>query len=130
MSEVVIVDGDDRALFRLATAFQGTPYQITAVEPARTIRTAMRLAQRSPAAMVVSLEGTENIAEIRALFEASTRTRFLLLVPSMPPSAALSRIVHTCGAGILSSHDAPIVIVASLIALMAGDQSSEGGGSA
>lgn len=130
MSEVVIVDGDDRALYKLAIAFRGTPYEITAVEPVRTIRTAMRLAQRSPAAMVVSLKEAENIAEIRALLEASTRTRVLFLVPSMPPSAALSRIVHTYRAGILSCDEAPIVIVASLIALMADDQSLEGGGRA
>lgn len=118
-SEVVIVAPPERALMELAVAFRGTPYEVTAVEPVRLLRTARRLAERHPAAMVVSLEGNENVAELRALLAASPGTRFLFLAPQMPPRAALARAVQASGAAILSAREAPIVIVATTIALLA-----------
>jgi hypothetical protein len=126
--EVVIVGSSEPALMNLALAFRGTPYEITAAEQTRAIRAAMRFAMRHPAAMVVSLDGKENVAEIRELLSASPRTRFLFLLPQMPPRAALSRIVNTCGAVILSADESPIVVVATLIALLSGDAPPENGG--
>jgi hypothetical protein len=128
MNEVVILSRDEAALMELAVAFRGTPYEITAVEPARAMPAATRLARRRPAAMVVSLDGKENLAEIRALLSASPLTRFLFLVPGMPPSAALSRVVNASGASILAAAEAPIVVVATLVALLARDGSSDHGG--
>jgi len=127
-SEVVILSSDQAALMELTVAFQGAPYDITAVESVRTMPTATRLAQRHPAAMVVSLDGNENLTEIRALLLASPITRFLFLVPGMPPSAALSRVVNASGASILAAAEASIVVVATLVALLARDRSSEHGG--
>jgi hypothetical protein len=124
-SEVVIVAPTERALMQLTVAFRGTPYDVTAVEPVRLLRTAKRLAERHPAAMVVSLDGTENVADIRALLAASPATRFLFLAPQMPPRAALSRVVHAFGGEILSADEAPIVVVATLVALLAPDDDPE-----
>ena len=117
-SEVVIVAVAERALMQLTLAFRGTPYHVTAVEPVRLLRTAKRLAGRHPAAMVVSLDGSENVADIRALLSTSPATRFVFLAPEMPPRAALSRIVKDSGAAIMSAAEAPIVIVATTIALL------------
>lgn len=126
--EVAIVGSSEAALMNLALAFQGTPYEITAAEQRRAIGAAMRAAMRHPAAMVVSLDGRENVAEIRELLSASPRTRFLFLLPQMPPRAALCRIVNTFGSAILSAGEAPIVVVATLIALLSGGGPSEDGG--
>jgi len=123
--EVVIVGSSEPALMSLALAFQGTPYEITVAEQKRAIRAAKRIAMRQPAAMVVSLDGNENVAEFRELLAASPRTRFLFLQLEMPPRAALSRIVNTFGAAILSAREAPIVVVATLIGLLSIDGPSE-----
>ncbi len=126
MSEVVIISGDQQALMSLTVAFQGTPYEITSVEPVRTMRTATRLAARRPAAMIVSLDGTENVAEMRALLATSPETRFVFLVQQMPPRAALARVVNASGSVILGCRETPIVIVATLVALLTTDRARGG----
>jgi hypothetical protein len=124
MDEVVIMSGDQQALMSLTVAFQGTPYEITSVEPVRTMRTATRLAARGPAAMIISLDGTENVAEIRALLATSPQTRFVFLVSQMPPGRR-SAGRDASGSVILGCREA-IVIVATLVALLSNDRARGG----
>ncbi len=116
-SEVLIVARED-ALIQLTLAFRGTPYDVTAVEPVSLLRGARRVAERHPAAMVVALDGSENVSDIRALLAASPDTCFVLLVPEMPPRAAMARLAKMFRAAILSAREPPIVVVATMIALL------------
>jgi len=117
-NRIVIIEHDLRALMELAVAFRGTPYEITAVESAEPINAATRHAEERPAAMIVALGGNENVAGMRSLLAASTGTRMLFLVPRMPTSPALARIVREAGGVVLWAREAPIVVVATLITIL------------
>ena len=70
-------------------------------------------------AMIVSLDGNENVAEIRGLTRSAPETKFLFLVPHMPPRAAMARIINQHGSAILAQAEPPVVIVGTLVALLA-----------
>ncbi|MBI2723542.1 MAG: hypothetical protein HYX50_00625 [Chloroflexi bacterium] len=117
--ELVIIHHLERPLMRLATAFSEMGYQTTAVDSTRSIRSARRLAERTPAAMIISLDGTENVAELRELVSPPRTTTFVFLLAAMPPRAALARLLAECGSAALSQSESPIVIAATLIGLSA-----------
>jgi hypothetical protein len=117
--EVVIVHQDERVLMTLAVALSNAPYEVTASEPADTLRTARRLIQYEPVAMIVALPGNELISDVRELLAVSDRTAFLFLIPDMPPRAALTRLVDAHGSAILGAHEPTVVVVATLVALLA-----------
>jgi hypothetical protein len=56
---------------------------------------------------------------VRALLSASPETRFVFIVPQMPPRAPLARVAREHGGVILSRRDASIVVVATLVASLA-----------
>jgi hypothetical protein len=116
--EIIIIESDRRGLMELVVAFRGTPYRVTAVESAAPLRTAREMASRDAAALVIKLDGKENVVEMRALIEACGDTRLLFLVPQMPPSAAIARIVRASGGALLAASEAGIVVVATLIGLL------------
>jgi DNA-binding NarL/FixJ family response regulator len=124
--EIIIVHSDTAALMRLTHALAAMRYNVTAAPASRAIDTARRVARRAPDAVVVGLDGDENIAELRALMSASSRTRFVLLLPSMPPRAALSRAVGAHGSAVLARDAAPVVVGATLVALLAGSAATPG----
>jgi hypothetical protein len=59
------------------------------------------------------------VAEIGALLKNASDTRFVFLVPRMPPRAALAKVVRSHGSSILSRDEPGIVIVATLISSLA-----------
>jgi hypothetical protein len=125
--EIVIIERDRRPLMELVVALRGTPYEITAVESAQPMSAASKLAGERPTAMIVALTGKENVAEMRGLIDSCPRTQLLFLVPEMPPSAAISRIVRSAGGALLSREEAPIVVVATLISLLAREAAGQPG---
>ena len=118
--EVVIVHTDALAMMRLTAALAGMHYKVTAVDARRAIERAQWVVERQgdPLAMILSLDGSENVVEIRGLLTSAPRTRFLFLAPQMPPRAPVARIVNAHGAAILSRDEAPVVIVSTLVALL------------
>jgi hypothetical protein len=116
--EIVVVHTDQQALMDLTAALAGMRYKVVAIDTIRAIRSAERVAERQPMAMIVSLEGTENVAEIRALIRSAPDTKFLFLVPHMPPRAAMARIVNEHGSAILAQDEPPVVVVGTLVALL------------
>lgn len=112
----------------LTVALGEMRYRVTLAESRSVMSTASRLAGMEPAAMIVSLEGKENVAEIRDLLAVSGRTKFVFLVPAMPPPAALARIVNAHGSTIVCRDEAPVVIVSTLAALLAGHGIRDEGG--
>jgi hypothetical protein len=120
LDEIVVVHTDQRALMDLTAALAGMRYKVVAIDAMRAIRTAERVAARQPVAMILSLDGKENVAEIRALTETAPETKFLFLVPQMPPRAAVARIVNAHGSAILGHDEPAIVVVGTLVALLTG----------
>ena len=116
---VILVGDDYEILMELAIGLRSTPYSVTVAESARPLARALQLVAHWPKAMLVMLEGMENAVDVRALLSSSPETRFVLVVPQMPPRAPLARVVREYGGVILSQRDAPIVVVATLVALLA-----------
>lgn len=116
---IAIVAHDDAKLMRLVVAFGQMGYSVSASESHAIMGTARDVVRTSPAAMVVVLAGTENIVEIRELLTAGPATRFLFLMPDMPPTAALARLLNAHGAAVLARDDPSLVIVSTLVALLA-----------
>jgi CheY-like chemotaxis protein len=116
---VILVGDDYEILMELAIGLRSTPYSVTVAESARPLARALQLAAHWPKAMLVMLEGMENAVDVRALLSSSPETKFVLVVPQMPPRAPLARVVREYGGAILSRRDAPIVVVATLVALLA-----------
>ena len=120
--EVVIVHTNPRAMMSLSAALAGMRYKVTAVDARRAIDAAEPLARRGPLAIIVSLDGSENVVEIRSLLMAAPDTRFLFLASQMPPRAPMARILNAQGATILHQNEAPVVIVSTLVALLSGER--------
>lgn len=119
MEQVIIIDSDTRGLMELTVALSAMRFGVTAIEALVPLSAAARLARQRPAAMVVALHGEENLAEIRSLLERAHETKVVFLVPAMPPKAALVRIVNEHGATVLAQEEAPLVLAATLVALLA-----------
>ena len=117
--EVILVGDDYETLMRLAVALHGTPDTLTVAESARPLERALELARLRPRAMLVTLDGTENVVDVRSLLSTSPETGFVLVVPEMPVRAPLARVVKEHEGLLVSRRDAPIVVVATLLALLA-----------
>jgi CheY-like chemotaxis protein len=116
---VILVGDDYEILMELAVGLRGTPYAVTVAESARPLARALQLVAHWPRAMLVMLDGLETVVDVRALLLSSPETRFVFVVQQMPPRATLARVVREHGGMILSRRDAPIVVVATLVALLA-----------
>jgi hypothetical protein len=68
---------------------------------------------------VVCLTGRENVGDLTRLLDGCPDTRFLFLYPAFPPSAALARLISRHRGVILRSSETPVVIVATVVALLA-----------
>ncbi len=116
---ILLVGSSFDRMISLSVALQGKSYDVAVVHaPGNALERAAACALR-PQAMLVTLDGTENVVDVRALMSRLPQTRVLVLTPDCPPSAALARIVRSHGGAILSADDADIVVVATLIAMAA-----------
>ena len=118
-ANVILVGEDYEVLMELAVGLRGTPYAVTVAESARPLARALQLVAHWPRAMLVMLDGSENVVDVRALLSSSPETRFVFVVHQMPPRAPLARVVREHGGVVLSRGDAPIVVVATLVAMLA-----------
>jgi len=120
MAGNVILVGDDYGiLMELAVGLRGTPHTVTVAQSARPLARALQLVAHWPKAMLVTLDGLENVVDVRTLLSSSPETRFVFVVPEMPPRHPLARVVRDYGGVVLSRGDAPIVVVATLVASLA-----------
>jgi hypothetical protein len=116
---LILVGDDCGILMELAVGLRGTAHTVTVAQSARPLARALQLVAHWPTAMVVTLDGLENVVDVRALLSSSPETRFVFIVPQMPPRAPLARVVREHGGAIVSRGDAPVVVVATLVALLA-----------
>jgi hypothetical protein len=120
MAGSVILVGDEyETLMELAVGLRGMPYTVTVVQSERPLARALEPVAHWPEAMLVTLDGLENVVDVRALLSRSPETRFVFIIPQMPPRAPLARVVREHGGVILSRGEASIVVVATFVALLA-----------
>jgi hypothetical protein len=116
---VVLVGPALGALMRLTLPFSEMRYGVTTIEAERPLRAAQRWLRTAPAAMIIVLDGDENIADVRTVLDASNDARCLFLIPDLPPRAALARVVSAHGGAIVGSEESAAVIAGTLVALLA-----------
>lgn len=119
MDEVFVIEPVLAALTRLTAALKGLHVNVTAVQSDDAVAAARRLGRRRPAAIIATLTGDEPTVDVRAMLEESRGTRFILLVPTMPPRAAVARVASANGAVLLDKAEPDIVTVSTLVTLLA-----------
>jgi hypothetical protein len=116
---VILVGDEYETLMELAVGLRGMPYTVTVVQSERPLARALEPVAHWPEAMLVTLDGLENVVDVRALLSRAPETRFVFIIPQMPPRAPLARVVREHGGVILSRGEASIVVVATFVALLA-----------
>jgi len=118
--EVMVVHTDAAALLDLAIPLAAMGYNAVGVDSVNALSSGRRMAQRRPAAMILALDGGEDPAEIAAVAEIAPEMKLLFLVPRTPAREALARIADAHRSAILRNDESVAVVVATLIALLAG----------
>jgi hypothetical protein len=122
MSETggVLLLGDDLAyLTQLSNELRSVRQSVILSQAAQPVRQALKGAFGEPDAAVVCLNGSENIGDVRSLMGLHARTTFLFLSRQSPPRSAMAHAVRSSGGEILSISESPLLVSATLIALMA-----------
>ena len=118
-TDVVLIHPEYRAIIELTAALGESRFNVISVISHDVPNAALDMARTAPDAMIIGLQGSESIVELRQALEASPRTRCVLLVPEKPPSAALARMAAAHGAAILWQEELPVVVVSTLVSLLA-----------
>ena len=116
----LLITGDDLAfLTELSNELRGVRQSVTLSHAPRPVRQALQSQFGQPDAAVVCLNGSENIGDVRSLIIAHPETTFLFLSRESPPRSSLAHAVHASGGEIMSRQEEPVLITATLIALLA-----------
>jgi hypothetical protein len=120
MASGVLLLGEDLAfLMELSRELRSVSRSVTISPGPRPVRRALSEEVPDPDAAIVCLEGSENVGDVRSLIGAHPRTTFLFLSKASPPKASMAHAIRSSGGQILGRNEEPLVIVATLIALMA-----------
>ena len=103
---------------------------ITAVLDPRSIAThlletprALRYLARAPLprvdVVVLALDGSENIAEMRTILETHAGVRFVFLAAHYPPSPAVARVCAQHSAVVFLREEDAIVVGVTIVAILA-----------
>jgi hypothetical protein len=114
---VLLVGEDVSRLTEISRQFDPTTYATTISETGQSLRYLLQPHSTEPGAIILALNGRENVADLSDLFERYPETVFLFLAPDFPPRAAIARVVARNAAAILRLSESPAVIAATLIAL-------------
>ena len=68
--------------------------------------------------VVMILDGSENVAEMRTILECHDSTRFIFLAPSYPPAPAMARVCSQYGGTVYPVGEDPVVLAASVVAML------------
>jgi hypothetical protein len=119
----VLLLGHDLAyLTALSSELRSVSRSVVISAAPHAVRRALQGGLGEPAAAVVCLDGSENVGDIRSLMSAHPATMFLFLSKTSPPRSSIAHAVHGSGGEIMSRRDDPLIITATLIALLAQTQ--------
>lgn len=116
--KVVVVGQDVAALMGVAVALRGIPVTIVHAE-SNSLAHAAQAMRHEPAAMLVMLDGDENVVTLRAVLSASPVTRFVFAARQLPLRSTLARIIREHGGIVLSVDESAVVLAATLISVLA-----------
>ena len=117
-SEILIAVQDSRVGMRLSVALSHAGYDLTVIHGRDAFQAALATTSDSIAAMIVGLDGRETTVDLRSLFRAHPKSACILLAAELPPHAAVTRIAQEAGALIFAIDEQPIVIEATLVAML------------
>jgi hypothetical protein len=122
----VLLLGNDLAyLTELSNELRSVSRTVIISAAPRPVRRALTGDLGDPAVAIVCLDSSENIGDVRQLMGEHPATTFLFLSRTSPPRSSVAHAVHGAGGEIMSLQEEPIVIAATVIALLA--QNSGGG---
>lgn len=122
MRDIVVVDFEQGRLMELVVALRALRTGVTAIQA--TTRSAAREGCKhltlEPLAMVVALQPTDTVVDVRELLAAGMpgRTPIVLVAPDHPPRAALVRLASEYGAAALPCDEAPVVVAATVVSML------------
>jgi hypothetical protein len=126
MAGGILLLGDDLGyLSELSNELRAVSRTVTISAVPHAVRHALQAGLGEAEAVVVCLEGTENVGDVRSLLDGHLGTTFLFLSRTAPPRSALAHAIHAGGAGIIPRQEGPVVVAATLIALLAQKASGE-----
>jgi hypothetical protein len=102
----------------LAFLFNTSEFAVTVSETASPFDYLLTALPRRPEALIVSLTGRENIADLLSLHAGYPESAFVFLARQFPPSAAAARVVARHGGAILRETESPLVIAATMVMLL------------
>jgi hypothetical protein len=105
-------------LLSLSQSLGSAGRTVTIIENPDPVNRLLDQGAGAPDAAIVCLTGTENVAEVRAVFSAYPAARFLFVSNEAPPRSAMAHAIRQCGGQVVSRRESPIVIVATLVALL------------
>jgi hypothetical protein len=120
MAGGVLLLGDDLGfLTELSRELRSVSRTVIISAGPQPVRRALLGNLGEPDAAVVSLDGSENIGDVRLLMNMHAATTFLFLSRSSPPRSSMAHAVHSSGGEIVSFQEGPVVIAATVIAMLA-----------
>lgn len=119
MRPSLFLAGDDLFLLsRLTAALDPAAFTAYLLADGRAVRHLLHDEMPASELALFVLDGSENVTEVRSLMAAHRSTRFLFLAPDYPPTAALARVVAAHGGAVLPKSEAPVVVAATLVAML------------
>ncbi len=117
-TSLVLVSRSYERLTSLSLRLSGPEHNVTLIH-AKDVLSEASACPVEPNAMLVELQGTENVVALRALLERFETARILFTVPDIPASAAVARLVRSHRGALLSCEEPDIVTTATLISMAA-----------
>jgi hypothetical protein len=115
---LILAGADLSRLLRIMRT-AGAAFAVTVVHAAHPTLGLKLSAEHEPSCAVVELEPAASVVDVRALLERSPGVRFVFLAENLPLRHAVARIIREGGHTVLGQDDAPVVIAATAMALLA-----------
>jgi hypothetical protein len=118
-SDVLLLGEDLAFLTQLSNDLGSVSRSVVLSTGPRPVRRALTGMIGDPQAVVVCLDGSENVADVRSLMGAHPGAAFLFLSEASPPRSSMAHAIRACGGQVLSRQENSIIIAAMLIAMLA-----------
>jgi hypothetical protein len=114
-----VVGEDFRWVVRTVAAVEGLAPMTTGIRSDDAIRDAENAARRGPVALIVAPGPDVRLHDLHPLLTVVDRTRFILVVGSLPPPNGFRELVTECGGAVCAIEQSRVHLVATVIAVLA-----------
>jgi len=120
MKPSILLAGEDiAALAAVTTVIDPRSVSTHLVATPRALRDLASASLPRIHVVVLALDGSENIAEMRTILDTHPGSRFVFLTPEYPPAPAVARVCAQHGAVLFPCEEEPIVVGATIVAMLA-----------